>query len=175
MLNAEQPDSDYGSQGNDRHLNQQHRPDTQSENKDERANRQTYIGQVYGQPLLGPGERRLERDPIQDQENDRRHDDMGDQRMAHRACHPFPPGGHCLILLERQACRIDVTGHIARVEVIPLLVVQRMMAPPIGKRRECRQATQDPNHQIGSARDEECAMATIMLNDEEPHHEPSRR
>ena len=64
---------------------------------------------------------------------------------------------------------------MALVEIVPGGMVHGMMAPPIGERRQGREATEPPRNFIGALRAEKGRMAAIMLDHEEAHDQTRRR
>ena len=68
---------------------------------------------------------------------------MGDQRMPHGPCYPLAERSHRFVFRHRKAGGIDVRRHVARVEVIPLLMMKGVVPAPVGERRKRRKAAQD--------------------------------
>src|ERR1700722_13664851 len=86
------------------------------------------------------------------------------------------PGAEGVVLGDREAGRVYVASvGVAPVEVVPGAVVFRVVAPPLGVRRQCQQRAEPPEKVVGTARAEEGSMAAIVLNDKGPHRQRSCR
>src|SRR6516162_613620 len=85
------------------------------------------------------------------------------------------PGAEGIVLGDREAGRVYVAPVVvAPVEVVPGAVVFRMVAPPLGVRRQRQERAEPPEKVVGASRAEEGSMAAIVLNDKGPHRQRSR-
>ena len=74
----------------------------------------------------------------------------------------------------RQARRIDVAAAIAAIEIVPFGMMERVLATPAQEGREGTQAAQPANEGVGPAGCEKRAVAAVVLDNEDPHHERAR-
>ncbi len=176
VLHREQPDADGRGDQHDRQLNR-HQPviaEQAPQPGDQHDHRQ--IGRVHRPTLAPPSLGDVEGQPVEDDEDQRRQQNVRYQRVPAQAVQAAAPAAEHPVLGQGQAGRIDVEpARAAPVEVVPDAVVSGMLAPPKGVGRQGQEAAHRPEHMIGAARAKERAMAAIVLNDKDPHQKPGRR
>ncbi|HUN50987.1 MAG TPA: hypothetical protein VMU42_07715 [Candidatus Sulfotelmatobacter sp.] len=105
---------------------------------------------AWRKPSSRPSARSIERDTIEQQEDDRRQQDIGDQRMTRDAVQQPLPGRKRLIFLHGKARRIDVAAGQSSVEIVPVGVMGGVMPPPIRVGRQSEQAAQHADRVVGA-------------------------
>ena len=131
MLDGEQPDADDRRHQNHGELNEQNRNESHHQAEDTHQSDNCRIMGVDGAALLAPAFRRVERNPVEDQEYQRRQDDMGnDLLMARVELTPVLEGVVCSLFLLLQtnflrvlrftsACHRSVVHSYQRLGLFP--------------------------------------------------------
>ena len=133
------------------------------------------VGEMDRPALAHPAARRVERHAIEQQEDQRRQQQVGDQRMARQAVEQALPGRQREILAHREAGRIDVGAAAAAVEVVPVGVMQAVLAAQLANGVSVIRLHSPADQRIGAPRGEERAVAAIVLNDEDAHQQRAGR
>ena len=168
MLDGEQPNARDRRHDHRRKLDL--RDTAVAENKSQAANQasQRYVRQVEGVSLAPPALARVKRRPIEEDEYDRRQQQVGDDRMIGEAHDPSAPPRQGAIFRDRHARRIDIQpAGGAPIQIVPRTVMSCMLPAPEGVRRQRHQAAQDADQVVRASRLEERAMPAIVLNDED--------
>jgi hypothetical protein len=172
VLHVEQPHAERRGEQDDGKLDEQECPDADEPDQRRGEQRNREVGRHGAEPGLPPGAHQPERQPVLQQEQVGRTDAEHDQRMPVQAIADPSPQRPGAKLAHRQ--RVDI-ADAAAIEVSGSRVVDGVVVAPVVVGRHGQHATDAADPVIRQAVTEEGAVTAIVLDHEQPHHQPPCR
>ena len=172
VLDVEQPHADRGRQQHDRQMHQQERSDADQPHQRGDDDRDRQVGAHGAEPRLPAAAHQSERQPVPQDEKIGRPDTEHHRRMAIQPIAQPAPARQRQIFAHRQG--IDV-ADAAALQIARGRMMNGVRSPPeiIGRQGEHAERAAGPV--IGEAMAEECAVAAVVLDHEQPHQEAGGR